>query len=155
VDSDGQPRDPVAPLDLDEVFSYLPDNDFARPLPPATRIGHLHLHVSGLDDAVHFYNAVGFTPGVILLQGMAELSAGGSFPHRLALNIWQGVGAPPRPEGAAGLRQADVSLRSMDDLAAATERIRSLGFAVEEHHRGAVVTDPSGNRIYLAVPGTA
>jgi catechol 2,3-dioxygenase len=155
VDSEGRRRDPVAPLDLDEVFSHLSENDFSRSLPPATRIGHLHLHVSNLEEAVRFYEAVGFTRGVILLQGMAELNAGGSFPHRLALNVWQGVGAPPRPQGMPGLRQADLCLRSMDDLQAATERVRSLGAAVEEHHGGAAVTDPAGNRVYLAVPHTS
>jgi catechol 2,3-dioxygenase len=123
-------------------------------MPPGTRIGHLHLHVSDLEAAVRFYEAVGFTPGVILLHGMAELSAGGSFPHRLALNIWQGVGAPPRPEGSAGLRQADLCLDSMDDLKAPIERVRALGVPVEEHRRGAAVADPSGNRIYLAVPAS-
>lgn len=153
VDSDGRRRDAVAALDLAEVFGHLPDQDFARPLPAQTRIGHLHLHVSELEPAVRFYEAVGFTPGPLLLRGMAELSAGGSFPHRLALNVWQGVGAPPRPEGAAGLRQADVCLRSMGDLEASVERLRALDVEVEEHRHGAATSDPSGNRVYLAVPG--
>jgi catechol 2,3-dioxygenase len=150
VGSDGKARDAVAPLDLEEVFSFLHDRDFARPMPPQTRIGHLHLHVAALEEAVRFYEAVGFTPGPLLLRGMAELSAGGSFPHRLALNVWQGVGAPPRPAGAAGLRQANLSLRSTADLEASVERLRTRGLEVEEHDDGAAVSDPSGNRIYLA-----
>jgi catechol 2,3-dioxygenase len=83
---------------------------------------------------------------------MAELTMGGSFFHRLALNIWQGVGAPPRPTDAAGLRQADLCLASLEDLEGPLERVRALGGEVEEHRHGAAVTDPSGNRVYLAVP---
>lgn len=152
VDPQGRQHDVVAALDLDEVFSYLPDNDFTRPLPAQTRIGHIHLHVADLEQAIRFYEAVGFTLGAILPVGMAEMSAGGSFPHRLALNTWQGEGAPPRPEGAAGLRQADVCLPSLEDLSLRVERVRALGAPIEEHRRGAGLTDPSGNRIYLAVP---
>ncbi len=145
IGSDGTRHDAVAPLDLDEVFSFLIDEDYSRPLPPQTRIGHIHLHVSDLERSVAFYEAVGFTRGVILPVGMAELSAGGTFPHRLALNVWQGVGAPPRPQDAAGLRQADVCFRSLEELDASLGRLRSLGSQLEEHRGGAAITDPSGN----------
>jgi catechol 2,3-dioxygenase len=150
VDSEGSTRDAVAPLDLEEVFSHLPGDDPARPLPAATRIGHLHFHVAELEPAVRFYEAVGFTFGVDLLIGMAEMHAGGSFPHRLALNVWQGVGAPPPPDGAAGLRHAVLWMRSPDDVSAAVARVRALGADVEElPGGGALVRDPSGNRMHL------
>jgi catechol 2,3-dioxygenase len=151
IDSAGRPRDGVSPLDLDEVFGYLPAGDLSRPLASGARIGHIHLHVSELEPAVGFYEALGFRLNADIM-GMAELSMGGSFFHRLALNIWQGVGAPPRPANAAGLRQADLCLASLEDLEAAIERVRALGGQVEEDRRGAAVTDPSGNRLYLAVP---
>jgi catechol 2,3-dioxygenase len=150
VDSDGRARNAIAPLDLGEVFSYLPDMDLQRPLPATSRIGHVHLHVADIEAAVRFYEAVGFTHSVTHPVGMAELHAGGSFPHRLALNIWQGVGAPPAPEGAAGMRHAVINGR---DVAAAAQRARSLGAQVEERDDGALIRDPSGNRIYLTGQG--
>ncbi len=147
VDATGRTRAATAPLDLDEVFGHLPDSDLERPLPAASRIGHIHLHAAELEATVRFYEAVGFTHGLTHPIGMAELHAGGSFPHRLALNIWQGVGAPPAPEGAAGMRHA--VLRSAD-VAGAVRRARALGAAVEERDGGVLIQDPSRNWILLA-----
>ena len=151
IDADGKRRHVVSPLDLDEVLGHLAERDLNRPLATGTRIGHLHLHVSELEPAVRFYEALGFRLNADLM-GMAELSMGGSFPHRLALNIWQGIGAPPRPPDAAGLRQAGLRLTSLEDLGRRLERVRAAGGDVEEGGGGAAVTDPSGNRIYLSVP---
>ncbi len=149
VDSEGRVRDATAPLDLDEVFSHLQDRDLERPLPSASRVGHLHLHVADLGPAVRFYDAMGLTHGITHPMGMAELHAGGSFPHRLALNIWQGVGAPPAPANAAGMRHAVLNSA---DFAGATERARSLGAEVQEGDGGALIRDPSGNWVELTSP---
>ncbi|HLY49773.1 MAG TPA: VOC family protein [Solirubrobacteraceae bacterium] len=148
IDSDGKRRHVVSPLDLDEVFGHLSDENLDLPLAAGARIGHLHLHVSELESAVSFYEALGFRLNAELM-GMAELNLGGSFPHRLALNIWQGVGAPPRPADAAGLRQADLRVASPEELKATIDRARALGAATEERDGGVRVADPSGNRIYL------
>jgi catechol 2,3-dioxygenase len=149
IDSDGRRRDGVAPLDLDEVFSHLPDRDLARALPEATRIGHVHLHVAAIEPALEHYAALGFTPGMRTPLGMADLSAGGSFPHRLAVNVWQGAGAPPPPPGTAGLRHAVLEFRDRDALQAGLARVRTLGASVEVAPDGVVVHDPSGNRTLL------
>jgi catechol 2,3-dioxygenase len=148
VDSRGRLQDAVAPLDLDEVFSHLPDDDLNRPLAPATRIGHIHLHVPELESAVRFYEAVGFGHGVSLPIGMAELHAHGSFPHRLALNVWQGVGASPPPDGTAGLRHVVVRVRSQEDVEATINRLGEIG-DVETVEGGAVARDPGGNRVHV------
>jgi len=127
--TDGRVTSGRDPLDLDEVFSYLPDRDVARPMPAGTRIGHVHLHVADLDAAVTFYAGHGFELHHLMDGfGMAELSAGGSFPHRLALNTWQGAGAPPPPEGTAGLRHVEL---------------RGAGAP-------ATLRDPAGNALVLA-----
>ena len=73
-------------------------------LAPVTVIGHVHLHVSHLDAAERFYVGV---LGFDLMQryGPSALfvSAGG-YHHHIGLNTWAGVGAPPPPAGAIGLR---------------------------------------------------
>jgi catechol 2,3-dioxygenase len=127
--SDGKPRDGIAPLDLEEVLSHLPDRDFAAPMPAGARIGHIHLHVGDLAEAQEFYADLGFTPNAPLGSfGMADMAAGGSFPHRLAYNVWQGRGAPPTPPGTAGLRFAELHTDGREP---------------------GLVSDPSGNRIQL------
>lgn len=153
IDSEGRRRDGVAPLDLDEVFSHLADRDLARPLPEATRIGHIHLHVAAIDPALEHYAALGFTPGMRTPLGMADMSAGGSFPHRLAVNVWQGAGAPPPPPGTAGLRHAVLEFRDGNALESALARVGALGASAEVASGGVFVQDPSGNRTLLRTGG--
>ena len=109
IDSDGRRHDMTEPLGVEEVFSFR-EGDFDRPLPEGTRIGHVHLYVGDLEAAQDFYEGIGFQrhmdAGGI---GFADLSLGGSFPHRIAVNVWQGVGAPQAPEGTAGMRYFELT----------------------------------------------
>jgi catechol 2,3-dioxygenase len=115
--ADGKPSAGIAPLDLDEVLRHLPEGDLAAPMGPHARIGHIHLHVADLAAARDFYAELGFTPNAPLGSfGMADMGAGGSFPHRLAYNVWQGVGASPQPPGTAGLRHAELTVAGRDPI---------------------------------------
>ena len=151
VDSDGRPRRPVEPLDVAEVMSHLDGAELDAPLPDATKVGHVHLHVADLQREFEFYrDAIGFQEHTFLLIGMADLHAGGRFPHRMALNVWQGPGAPQPPAGTAGLRHFTVVARDPAGLAAIHERLAAAGAEVEETATGLFVADPAGNRFALA-----
>jgi catechol 2,3-dioxygenase len=78
------------------------------------------------------------------------VSAGG-YHHHIGLNTWAGVGAPPPPPGSAGLRHFVVRLPDADALGAVVGRVRDAGLAVEEAPEGALIKDPSGNAVVLAV----
>jgi catechol 2,3-dioxygenase len=109
IDSQGRRHAMTEPLDLEEVFSSKQDDEIERPLPAGCRIGHVHLYVGDLDAARSFYRQVGFTPNMDAdAIGFADLSLGGSFPHRIAVNIWQGAGAPQAPAGTAGMRHLEL-----------------------------------------------
>jgi catechol 2,3-dioxygenase len=152
IDRDGRPRRPVEPLDTDEVFAHLAADDaIDLPLPEATKVGHVHLHVGDLEAANAFYrDVVGFTEHTFLLQGMADLQTGGTFPHRLALNVWQGQGAPQPPAGTAGLRHFTLVAGDAADLAAIADRLRAAGVEPEAVGDELFARDPSGNRFQLA-----
>jgi catechol 2,3-dioxygenase len=151
VDRDGRRRSPVEPLDTDEVFSHLGDDAALDvPLPDATKVGHVHLHVADLDDANAFYrDQIGFEEHTFLLIGMADLHTGGRFPHRLALNVWQGVGAPQPPAGTAGLRNFTIVARDPAGLAAIRTRLEAAGTALESDGDALFARDPAGNRFQL------
>ena len=154
----GQARGAVEHLDIQEVISFLPDRDLAQPLPAQTRVGHIHLHVADLQKSVDFYGEViGFRPNAWEpLFGMADMQAGGSFPHRIALNEWQGHGAPQRPAGTAGLRRFELRVRSQDQLAAVVARYEALaGEAAGQGPDGVLIHDPAGNSITLAVEASS
>ncbi len=82
---------------------------------------------------------------------MYDLSAGGSFPHRLAGNIWESGGQLQRPAGSAGLRYYTLVLRSPEDLTAAVSRVAIAGGEIEQQGDAAMVSDPSGNRLLLTL----
>lgn len=151
VDTGGRLRRATDTLDLEEVFSHLGDRELDRPLPAGTRIGHVHLHVDAIEPALAFYETVGFVPNLNLDIGMADMTAAGGFPHRLALNTWQGAGAPQPPAGTAGLRNLSLALRSAGELAAAIGRLETAGVELaEDGDGGLLVRDPAGNATALA-----
>src|SRR5260221_8694688 len=101
-DKDGKPRSGRDPIDLEELFSHLTENDdLDAPMPEQTRMGHVHLHVADVDDALRFYHGlVGFDV-MGHIPGVGFVSAGG-YHHHLGLNEWAGRGARPAPAGSAG-----------------------------------------------------
>jgi catechol 2,3-dioxygenase len=153
VDAAGRVRSGRDPIDLDQLFSHLePDDRLDAPLPEGTKMGHVHLHVRNVDEAVHFYrDLIGFdVMGVADQFGAAFVSAGG-YHHHLGLNIWAGEGAPPAPQGSAGLRHFTIELPTKPDLDEVLERLRKTDVEIEEAPLGFFVSDPSRNRVLLAV----
>jgi len=149
--ADGTLSDGREPLDLEALFSHLrPDEDLDAPVPPATRIGHIHLHVGNLDQAMRFYHDVlGFdNKGLMRAFRMGMVSAGG-YHHHIGFNTWQGEGVPPAPPGAAGLRWFSVVLPDEEALEAVLRRVQEAGFTLEEHVEGWLLRDPFGNGLVL------
>ncbi|MDW8319217.1 MAG: VOC family protein [Anaerolineae bacterium] len=140
------------PLDLGDLLKEL-DRD-RRPwpgLPQGTCIGHVHLHVADLAEAERFYcGALGFD--LMQRYGPSALfvSAGG-YHHHVGLNTWAGVGAPPPPADAAGLRHFTVVLPDEAALAAVLRRLEAAGRPAEPGADGWYVADPSANRVRLAM----
>ena len=151
TDSDGRRRSGRDPIDLAWLFSHVPNGDTHPRLPAGTIIGHVHLKVADVDESLAYYrDAIGFTTNMYMPGlGAFDMSAGGSFPHRLAGNIWESAGRPQRAAGTAGLRHVTLVLRSVDDLAATAARVEATGGVVERRGEEALVADPSGNRLLL------
>ena len=136
----------VDPLDLDALL-----DEAGKPQPPefapGTVVGHVHLHVADLEAAEKFYvDVLGFE--VMQRYGPSALfvSAGG-YHHHIGLNTWAGVGAPPPPPGAIGLRHFTVKLpdrRAVDDVG---DRLRAAGRPVETVGEAILTEDPSSNAI--------
>ncbi|HET9662167.1 MAG TPA: VOC family protein [Thermomicrobiales bacterium] len=153
IDADGKPHSGREAIDLPWLRSFLPDGNLEPGMPDGAVIGHLHLRVADMAANHAFYrDQIGFTPNMFNERiGMYDLSAGGSFPHRLAGNIWESGGRPQRPEGTAGLRSFTLVLRSPEDLSATVSRVAIAGGAIEQQGDAAVVSDPSGNRLLLTL----
>ena len=151
--ADGSLSSGREPLDVEALLGHLMKEDrLDAPVPSETRVGHMHLHVRDLDEAVAFYHGVlGFD-----LQGeakafhMAFVSAGG-YHHHIGLNTWQGEGAPAPPPDALGMRHFSVLLPDKAEL----ERVvgpcaRAWASRSSRRMAGMLVRDPSQNGVMLA-----
>jgi catechol 2,3-dioxygenase len=151
----GQLQMGADPVDLDELLAAAegaPEHPGSG-LAAATVIGHVHLHVSRLADAQRFYvDVIGFE--LMQRYGPSALfvSAGG-YHHHVGLNTWAGVGAPPPPPGAIGLRHFDVKLPAEAAIADVLLRVRGAGIPVESVDGGFLVRDPAGNAICFTAAG--
>ena len=151
--ADGTISNGREPLDVDALFSHLKEDDrLDVPIPPETRVGHMHLHVRDVDEAVDFYHGViGFdVMGLVKSFGMAFVSAGG-YHHHIGLNTWQGEGAPPPPADAVGLRHFTVGLPNQQALDRVIERIDKAGLTANQTDDGLLVHDPSQNGMILTL----
>jgi catechol 2,3-dioxygenase len=151
----GQLRMSADPIDLDALLNEAAeaerpsgDPDAFR-MAAATTIGHVHLHVSDLDAARRFYvDVIGFD--LMQRYGPSALFvAAGGYHHHVGLNTWAGVGAPPPPPGAIGLRYFELKLSEAAAIQPVVSRLRDAGVEVETEGDAALVRDPSSNGILL------
>jgi catechol 2,3-dioxygenase len=156
IDSEGRRRGPSEPLDVAAAIAPLGAGDPQIELAGGSYVGHVHLHVPDLQAANVFYrDVVGFHAHMNEEGfGMADLSAGGDFPHRIAINNWQGPGAQQAPSGTAGMRHYELILQQpgeLDQLA-----VRAVAADAPVSHRGdgsIALADPAGNRFVVTQAG--
>ncbi len=151
-DSEGRRRGPTEALDVEAALSHLGDRDPFAALPAGAVVGHVHLHVPDLPAAVAFYrDVIGFDEHAYMVPyGMADLSAGGAFPHRIALNNWHGPGARQPRRATAGLRHFELVLHEAGAELGLAARARAARTPTERDESGRlVVRDPAGNRVVI------
>jgi catechol 2,3-dioxygenase len=139
------------PVDLDDLIAAAPPTSGQfHALAAGTVIGHVHLHVGNLVEAEAFYVGV---LGFDLMQRYGPnalfVSAGG-YHHHVGLNTWAGVGAPPPPPAALGLRHFVVRLPTARARTRVVERINAARVPIVAHENGSLVHDPARNAILLS-----
>ena len=148
IDVEGRRRGGVEPLDTEELLATFANGDIMRPAPSGTIVGHLHFQVGNLENSYRFYR-----DKIGLIQSMyapwaryGDLGAGGRVAHRIALNMWHGVGAPSRPLGVAGLRSFTMRFASPGHLNQAVVRIGDT----ELRGGNYVASDPDDNGLVMS-----
>ena len=151
LDKEGRRHSGRGPVDLGSLFAELKEGESLRePLPNGTRIGHVHLHVASLEDAMKFYSDVIGFEGQMLGTGFGMGDVTLSYPpHIIAFNVWNGPGAPQAPAEHAGLRHFTIELPNADDMAKVAARLEAAKAPVRRHNDRIETADPSGNRIVL------
>jgi catechol 2,3-dioxygenase len=117
--------------------------------PKGTRIGHVHLHVSDLEQAASFYHVgLGLDKVVVDFPGALFLSAGG-YHHHLGTNTWA-AGAARATERDARLLEWTIVVPSVKDVTAAAQSVAGAGFELRSEGNDAVATDPWGTDARLS-----
>ncbi|MFD6318897.1 VOC family protein [Methylorubrum thiocyanatum] len=126
----------------------------SEPIPPQTRIGHVHLKVADLERALAFYCGVlGFALTQRYGAQAAFVSAGG-YHHHIGLNTWESAGGSPPPPGHTGLYHLAILYPDRAALADALRRVEAAGIALDgasDHgvSEALYLRDPDGNGVEL------
>jgi catechol 2,3-dioxygenase len=146
--ADRQLRMASDPLDVADVVGSAGGQPWTG-MPAGTVMGHVHLHVAGLERAAAFYHgALGFDKMVWDYPGALFLGAGG-YHHHLGLNTWAGAGASRPTDADARLLEWRIALSSASDVQQAAASLVSAGNAVTADGDDCVAMDPWGTRVRL------
>lgn len=125
-----------------------------KPIDRRVRIGHVHLKVSDLERALHFYcHVLGFELMSRYGTEAAFVSAGG-YHHHIGLNTWESAGGAPPPPGATGLYHFAILYPTRAALADALRRLLAAKIPLEgasDHgvSEALYLRDPDENGIEL------
>jgi catechol 2,3-dioxygenase len=101
------------------------------PIDPGVQIGHVHLKVADLDQALGFYCGVlGFELVQRYGTQAAFISAGG-YHHHIGLNTWESLNGSPPPRGSTGLFHTAILYPTRPALAVALRRLVNAGIELD------------------------
>lgn len=145
--TDGVYRGASDRLDVNAVLSNLQDKNTDREVLSGTKVGHIHLYVNHLENNNIFYKSLGLEQFNLMANfGYADLSAGGHYKHRVAINTWHSKNKPLAPSTCAGMRYYQLIFHQKSMLDNALLHISSY----EKQVDGFMVKDAAGNCILLS-----
>jgi len=140
----------VDPLNFPDLLSGGKQQSW-KGLPAETIMGHIHLHVSELKKTEEFYiKGLGFEV-VNRFGAQALFISDGKYHHHIALNTWNGVGAPTPAPNSVGLESFHLILPSEEKKNEIITQLKNIGASVNEENGSTIATDPSGIRIHLGI----
>jgi catechol 2,3-dioxygenase len=149
----GDLSDPTAlggpePLDMHGLMAMVEGSDPPARASDELRVGHVHLHIGDVDDALEFWrDLIGFE--VMTRFPSAAFIAAGGYHHHLGLNTWRGEGVSPMPSGTVGMRHWTLVLDEPTEVAGVRERVAAGGAPVEEHPGGFLTRDRWNNAVVV------
>ena len=123
-------------------------------IPSQTRIGHVHLKVSDIEQSLKFYRDIlGFEITQRYGSSAVFISAGG-YHHHIGLNTWHSKGAGPAPVNAVGLYHTAILYPSKKDLAEIVKQLIAVKYPLtgaSDHGVSLAIylNDPDGNGVEL------
>lgn len=137
------------PIDYRGLIKLAGD-DLWQGAPDGTILGHMHLHVSDLDESLKFYNALGFKLVQAMMDQAYFVSTGG-YHHHLGFNIWNGKGAPAPPDNSVGMKYFTIKFPDENTRNEKVNDLKEQGYVVIEKNNRIFTRDPSKNLIKLII----
>jgi catechol 2,3-dioxygenase len=135
-------------LDTNDLLSEIRAEEW-KGLSRETRIGHMHLQVSNIEDSEKFYvNALGFD--VVSKDAQMLFVSKDDYHHHIGMNTWAGQGLPKPPENALGLQFYTIHFTE-DEFNKAKSDLKRLGFPYTEENDVISTEDPAGNHIKIVL----
>jgi catechol 2,3-dioxygenase len=134
------------PLDFSSLLHTVHGEAPTPLVTQGVRMGHVHLHVGDVPQAIAFYRDV---VGLDLQSdyGVAAFLSADGYHHHVAVNTWNGVGVGAPPKHTAGLRRWTATLPTTEAVEALRGRLRAAGVEVHHADGGVVAVDPFGTRV--------
>ncbi|MBL7901138.1 MAG: VOC family protein [Bacteroidia bacterium] len=146
-DTDGTVRGASAPLDTEEILKCLAEKDLSKIISDDAKIGHIHFYAKDVNENNNFYKQLGFKQSNYFPNyKFADLGAGSSYTHRIAMNSWHGNNKPLAPSTNAGLKHYHIVFKSKEQLLKSIKAIDN----VQEKEGNYWATDPTGVEIFLS-----
>lgn len=146
INADGTIETDTLPVDVEAILArFNPQSEWTG-FPNGTILGHMHLNVSYLDDALKhlYFDALGFDFKTNFHNSAYFISAGG-YHHHIAMNTWNGQGAPLPPAESSGLIGYSLNLSSREALDALRQNLIAQQVDFEDNDTQLVVKDVNGH----------
>ncbi|MCU9614672.1 VOC family protein [Caldibacillus lycopersici] len=138
---------PTNALDAEALLS-LSENGTFKGMPIGTVMGHIHLHVSQLEESERFYiDILGFTKNFadeMRNRFMGQFVSAGGYHHHIGFNIWNGNNAPKLEKHATGIMYFTILLPNVFEYHTVKTRLKNENIVLSEGTDGIFLEDPSG-----------
>lgn len=150
--SDGRLTDGRDPLDMDELFSHIDENEQINTPLSNMAMGHIHLYGSELDEMVHFYeDVIGFAEGVVdYTFKMADMGLDNIQNHVIAFNMWKNTDVQS-PKNALGLDFYTILVPSRTVLDEVKARLANASWEFENFGDRIALRDVSKIKLEIKV----
>ncbi len=136
------------PLDGESLFAEIKGSTWTG-LASDTRIGHIHLQISDIEESERFYvEALGLD--IVAKDTHMLFVSKDAYHHHIGMNIWAGKGLPTPPENALGLKYFTLHF-TKEEYNSAKANLDHLKYNYMEDNQTIIVDDPSGNRIKILI----
>jgi catechol 2,3-dioxygenase len=112
-------------------------------------VGHVHLKVADVDDAVHWWTEALALDVMVQLGPQAAFLSSEGYHHDIGANTWMSAGTGPEPPEGPGLDEVVLAVAGDPGLAAAEDRLAAAGAAATRENGRLCTATPDGVVVIL------